>query len=420
MTTRDPGRMQRLLPPLLLIAAVTPAAATNGYFMEGYGIKNEGVAGAGIAFPQDTLTIATNPAGLTVPDPSFDAGVDIFLPRRGATIDQGGAATGFNGDDSSWFPIPSLGYSYRVDPKLVVGVAMFGNGGLNTNYSVNPFGRFGAQGSAGVNLEQAFLSPAVAYNITPTQSVGLAANLAWQRFSAKGIGLFSGFSSDPTAVSNRGNDDSTGGGVRLGWLGRFGPYVTLGATWQSKTYMGKFDKYAGLFAGQGSFDIPATYGLGVAVTPVAGWTVALDWQKIQYSGIPAVVDPINSLFAGVPLGASHGPGFGWRGVSVVKLGSSYDLNEQATLRIGFSANNQQPVPSSQTFFNVLAPGVIRYHLTLGGTWNLDAKNEIDFDYQRALRGTVNGMGSIPPAFGGGEVNLNLEENSFGVGYAHKL
>ena len=260
----------------------------------------------------------------------------------------------------------------------------------------------------------------MAYNITPTQSVGLAANLAWQRFSAKGIGLFGGFSSDPTAVSNRGNDDSTGAGVRLGWLGHFGQYVTLGATWQSKTYMGKFDKYAGLFADQGAFDIPATYGLGVAITPVASWTVALDWQKIQYSGIPAVADTINSLFAGVPLGAAHGPGFGWRDVSVVKLGSSYQFSEQVIARVGFSANSQQPVPNSQTFFNVLAPGVIRYHFTLGGTWNLDAKNEIDFDYQRAFRSAVNGLGSIPPAFGGGEVNLDLEENSFGLGYTHKL
>ena len=33
--------------------------------------------------------------------------------------------------------------------------------------------------------------------------------------------------------------------------------LTLGATWQSKTKMSRFDKYSGLFADQGSFDIPA-------------------------------------------------------------------------------------------------------------------------------------------------------------------
>jgi long-chain fatty acid transport protein len=237
--------------------------------------------------------------------------------------------------------------------------------------------------------------------------------------SAKGIGLFANFSSDPGAVSNRGNDDSTGAGVRLGWLGKFGSYVTLGATWQSKTYMGKFNKYAGLFADQGSFDIPATYGLGIALTPLVGWTLALDWQRIQYADIPAVGDSINSLFAGVPLGANNGPGFGWRDVSVLKLGSSFRANEQTTLRVGFSAN-QQPVQASQTFFNTLAPGVVRDHLTLGATWTLGRSDEISFDYLHAFKSTVNGSGSIPPAFGGGEVNVSLEENSFGAGFTHKF
>ncbi len=52
--------------------------------------------------------------------------------------------------------------------------------------------------------------------------------------------------------------------------------------------------------------------------------------------------------------------------------------------------------------------------------NIDPKNEINFDYQHAIRGTVSGQNSIPPAFGGGEVNLNLEENSFGAGFTHKF
>ena len=405
------------VPALLAIGAAAPAAATDGYFSSGFGVKNEAVAGAGQAFPQDSLTIATNPAGLAAVDPSFDAGIDIFLPQRSATIDQGGISTQFDGNDSKWFPLPSLGYSYRIDPSLTVGVALYGNGGLNTNYGANPFARFGAQGSAGVNLEQAFLSPAVAYTVIPGQTLGLAVNLAWQRFSAKGIGLFSGFSEDPAAVSNHGNDDTTGAGIRIGWLGEFGPYLKVGASWQSKTQMGKFKNYAGLFANQGSFDVPATYALGIAVTPIPAWTVALDWQRIQYAGVSSVGDDIDSLFAGVPLGADDGPGFGWRNISVVKLGSGYRLNDQFTLRAGFSVG-QQPVQQSQTFFNTLAPGVVRDHLTLGASWALDSKNELNFEYLHAFRNTVNGQGSIPPAFGGGEVNVSLEENSIGVGFSH--
>lgn len=43
-----------------------------------------------------------------------------------------------------------------------MGIALSGNGGMNTNYSENPHGGFGASGHAGVDLSQMFVSPAVA------------------------------------------------------------------------------------------------------------------------------------------------------------------------------------------------------------------------------------------------------------------
>jgi long-chain fatty acid transport protein len=102
---------------LLAAGAASGAFATNGYFSDGYGIKAEGLAGAGIAFPQDTLTVATNPAGLTAVADAFDIGADVFLPRRAATIDRGGVPVGFDGNASKTFYIPSIGYSRRVDPR---------------------------------------------------------------------------------------------------------------------------------------------------------------------------------------------------------------------------------------------------------------------------------------------------------------
>lgn len=405
------------LQPLLMWAGAV--SATNGYFATGYGIKSEGVAGAGIAFPQDSLTIATNPAGLGSIGDTLDLGIEAFIPSRDSTIEQGGSASRFDGNDTKVFPIPALGYVRHFDSKWIAGVALFGNGGLNTDYGENPFARFGARGSAGVDLAQAFLSPAVAYRVTESQTLGLAVNLAYQRFKAKGIQIFGAFSANPRNVSDRGYDSSTGAGVRLGWTGHFGPYLSLGASWQSKTYMGRFSKYSGLFADGGGFDVPSTYGLGVAVTPVEGWTVALDWQKIQYSGIPAVGNGIASLFSGVPLGSSGGPGFGWRNVSVIKIGTSYRLNEQLTLRAGLSAN-RQPIPGSQTFFNVLAPGVVENHATVGATWSVSPRNELSIDFVHGFHKTVNGSGSIPPAFGGGEVNVSLEENVAGIGFSHKF
>jgi long-chain fatty acid transport protein len=45
-----------------LFAPITQA--TNGYLSHGFGITSKGMAGAGMALPQDTLSVFNNPAGL--------------------------------------------------------------------------------------------------------------------------------------------------------------------------------------------------------------------------------------------------------------------------------------------------------------------------------------------------------------------
>lgn len=402
--------------PILLLMALG-AQATNGYFLHGYGVKAKGQAGASIALPQDGLAAASNPAGLLdVPD-QFEVGVDAFAPRRGSTITQGASSSAYDGDDSKTFAIPDAALNHRVNERVAVALAFHANGGMNTDYGSNPYSRFGAQGSTGVDLSQAFLTPAVAVRVTDSQSLGIAVNLAYQRFKMKGVELFAAFSQDPAHVSGQGYDDSKGWGVRLGWQGHVGERVTLGATWQSKTYMSRFKKYAGLFADQGGFDIPETYGVGVAVTPNKSFSLALDWQRILYHDIHSVGNDISSLFQGVPLGATNGPGFGWRNISVVKLGASYKTNDVWTVRAGVS-RSQQPIPASQTFFNVLAPGVVQTHATAGASWRWQARNELSFFYMHAFDKTVHGSNSIPAAFGGGEFDIHLKEDALGLSVSH--
>ena len=49
---------------LAILLAGTSARATDGYFDIGFGVKAKGIGGAGVAFPQDALAPATNPAGI--------------------------------------------------------------------------------------------------------------------------------------------------------------------------------------------------------------------------------------------------------------------------------------------------------------------------------------------------------------------
>src|SRR5690606_19130345 len=282
--------------------------ATNGYFSHGYGIKSKGIAGIGIALPQDAMAAAANPAGMAWVGNRMDVGLDVFMPARETAIGGNGAGLNgtYDGDGRSKFFVPDFGYNRMVNPNLAVGVVVYGNGGMNTTYETSPFSAFGVTGTTGVDLTQLFIAPTVAYKITPDHSVGISLNLAHQRFSAYGLQPFAMMSSDPTKLTNNGEDSSSGWGVRIGWTGRVSDTVTLGATYQTKTRMSKFDDYAGLFPDGGDFDIPANYGVGVAFKASPKLTIAADVQQIDYSGVAAVGDTGNVM---MPLGAEGGPGF---------------------------------------------------------------------------------------------------------------
>ena len=75
---------QRLIIGLLSVGLLWPVStlATNGYFSHGYGTKNKGLAGGGIALPQDAMIAATNPAGMAFVGDRMDAGISLFSPMR--------------------------------------------------------------------------------------------------------------------------------------------------------------------------------------------------------------------------------------------------------------------------------------------------------------------------------------------------
>lgn len=419
---------------LVAIAAASGSAfATNGYFSHGYGMKAKGMAGVGIALPQDGLAAATNPAGMVMVGDRLDVGVDWFKPNRGADIvnNVGGLNGNYDGNGDSSFLVPEFGYNKMLGWDMSVGVSVYGNGGMNTRYNTSPFaagglGFFGGQNPGGVNLEQLFIAPTFAMKLNKNHAVGASIVFAYQTFGATGLQAFAnpGFSSSPNDVTNRGNDHSTGWGLRLGWTGQVSENVTLGATYASKI-KGKFDSYKGLFAEEGRFDIPENYGFGIAVKATPKLTVAADIQQINYGNSKAIANTADCMFAGTGclLGQSGGPGFGWRDMTVFKLGVSYEQSKDLTLRAGISTN-RQPIPAGQTFFNILAPGVVENHLTLGGTWTMANKNELTVGYMHAFKKTVNGSGSIAGpiggALGGGEANLRMSQDSLGVGYGIKF
>ena len=405
------------------LAAFTanPAFATDGYFLSGVGAKAKGMGGAAIAYPQDAMAAVNNPASISAIDGRLDVGVEIFVPDRGARISGNGAGLDgdYSGNGANPFILPEFGYVRPLSDTLTFALTIAGNGGMNTDYETNPFASFGASGPAGVDLKQVFITPTIAYEFAEGHSIGVSPIGLVQGFRASGIQPFAAASSNPANFTNQGTDWSFGLGVRVGYYGELTDQIAIGAFYQSKVNASEFDDYAGLFADSGGFDVPASYGAGIAVKPVDAVTIAADVKRIEYSDVGSVGNPLSPLFQGVPFGADGGPGFGWDDITVFKIGADVAVSDTLTLRAGYGRSDN-PVPSSETFLNILAPGVVQDHFTVGATVQLNERMDLTAFAMHAPSNTVAGNGSIPNNYGGGEADIRLAETSVGLGFGVKL
>jgi long-chain fatty acid transport protein len=125
------------------------------------------MAGVAAALPQDTLVTATNPAGMAFLGRRLDIGVSFFNPSdRGYEANSDFATqpvpanfgNGVIGEvqfpagpfvepgrydsDSDWFLIPSIGYNHPLNERSSIGISIYGNGGMNTDYSTAVWANF--------------------------------------------------------------------------------------------------------------------------------------------------------------------------------------------------------------------------------------------------------------------------------------
>lgn len=444
------------------------ASATNGYFSHGYSPQQKALAGAGTAWATDAFAGSINPALLTQVGHRIDFSISLFMPVRyfrvenkpdlepvtGAGLMQinhfnrNGDPFGKVRSENDLFVVPAFAISWRIDENAVWGIALYGNGGMNTEYArgavtfangnapqlagftetcegafgggenIGSPGAFNLCGNgastASVGLMQLFIVPTYAHEFGAL-SVGISPMFAVQRFVATGLQAFAKFSKYPEHVSDQGASFSYGAGVRVGFTYEVTSWLHFGASYQSRIYMTKFDEYRGLFANGGAFDIPATYNIGIAILPTPNQRILIDYQHINYNAVESVGAPLEPnefvnqcarprLGFGGPvnenacLGGTHGPGFGWQDVAVYKFGYELELGN-FTYRLGFS-NNNQPIRGNQVLFNILAPGTTEYHYTAGLSWQVTDSLGLDLAIMYAPPKEVTGKNPLSHVEGG--------------------
>jgi len=116
------------------------------------------------------------------------------------------------------------------------------------------------------------------------------------------------------------------------------------------------------------------------------------------------------------LGASKGAGFGWDDMTIVKLGFQWAGSPGWTWRVGYSKTDQ-PIPSSEVLFNILAPAVMDEHYTFGFTKEMGKNNELTFAAMYAPENEVSGPNPLDPSQ---KITLKMYQYDLGVSWGWKF
>ena len=204
----------RQLAAVAIMASPLAAMATNGYMPHGIGIKSKGMAGASVAMTDNAFAGANNPAAAAWAGNRGEVGADFFMPKRSMARTGGMLDTAVE-SGKEVFLIPEFGYNMAISDKMGVGITVYGNGGMNTDFpgantrcfdqNMNPYqgNALCGTGNLGVDLMQLIIAPTIAYKFDERHSVGVSPLLVYQQFKAYGLQAFAGMSSDSCESDQR-------------------------------------------------------------------------------------------------------------------------------------------------------------------------------------------------------------------------
>jgi long-chain fatty acid transport protein len=386
-------------------------------------VKSTGMAATAIAYPLDTLAAAYNPAGIYYVGDRIDAGA--YWSHN----------TGHLEISNNIFPLPGINGSFDgmrtkdfyagdfgINKTFCCGCCNFSVGliGYNRNFQKTTFKNvqplFGTS-KPGLEYVHYTIAPVIAFEICECHAIGVAFNWQIQRIKVDGLRNFANplISSSPSHVTNNGYNYSQGITFTIGWRSQLTECIAIGLTYQPKTKMDRFDKYRGLLAEHGKFDIPEKYGAGICFTPWDCWTFCFDFEYVRWDKIKALN---NNLQPGISLpgslGTSRGAGFGWKSQAFYRFGLEYAFDDCITLRAGYRYA-KTPIRSSQTAVNVLTLDLVEQFVTVGGTWQFCDCSEISAFYAYGFEKKLSGSNVIPLIpFGGGDVEIKEKKSVVGV------
>ena len=395
-----------LLATSALASLPRDAAATNGMNPICYGTDNCGMGGAGIALGGNAAGAILNPAlsGRTGRELLISAGwlhADVTGQVKG-TANGNNTATPQDSEASD-FPDGTIALNWKFNDQWSANLAAFPGGGGATDWPNRRTGAgFGNNGGHDhqIRTRYFFFEPSVSY--TPPQdknwSFGLGAIISYQDMKTDSLGHNA---AQLSAANKQKTDSSMGAGFHLGVFWQPDPILSIGATYRSRVWSERYEEYRTARTFQGPMDMPAQWGVGMAIKPppvpkltLAGDIKHIDWQSVK------------SIGGKQP----NEGGFGWSNQFVYAVGAAYDVTDKLTGRIGYNYG-KSPIDEGHLFANFLFPAISEHHVTAGASYKLTPSWELGASAFWSPENTVtnNAAGADSYAQAGGTTFVSMEQ-----------
>jgi long-chain fatty acid transport protein len=353
------------------------------------------------AAAEDASTIFFNPAGMSfLSGTSAAISLDLVRPSAEFTPIAPSPATAFppgstnfdsGGDAGDWALVPALYFSYRLNPKVDLGVSFNAPFGLKTEYTPSWVGR-----THGVKSELQTLAfgASASYKVTDTVSLGLGVTAQKADAELTSATLFPG-----SEVKLEGDD--WGYGFNLGILAQVTPSTRLGASYRSEVkheIEGTLSVLGVPLPGanravpaNADVKLPAIFTMSATHQLNDKWELLADIAWTDWS----VFDKLNVFALGV---LTQSIPENWDDTWRFAVGANYKYNQNVKLRFGL-AYDESPVPDQ--FRTVRIPDNDRTWLALGVQFKLTPKDVLDIGYAHLFVDDASlntpAVGTIPPA-----------------------
>jgi long-chain fatty acid transport protein len=393
-------RSSYLVAALALLVA-TPAQATNGMRMIGFGPVQNSMGGVGVGATLDAASVLSNPAGMSELGGRVDFGATYFLPTvkysaTGIDAGQGNLLVNQPGvtfeSDRGASPIPAFGLVIPIDSQWSFGIGAYGVAGMGVDYAQNLY-----SSTTYTAYQQMRFTPGVSFKLNDMFSFGLTLNGMW---ATTEWNVASAFGQAPHMGGS-----AFGIGATVGAKITPIKMLTIGIAYETQSFFQDFKYNTGVRANPGgptlpplpggvdklSFNQPCVLTGGAAVRPLEMLLVALDVEWINW---PATNGANKPEFTQNASGAMPW-NMDWKSQVVFKLGVEVTPLDWLAVRAGYNYG-KMPLNPDRAFENIAFPAVAENHITLGAGFNLGKHVAVNLGGMWAPSTSITGSNPNPP------------------------